>query len=180
MNFHSVGCKVLLSLSICYVSFSVAFYICDLLYSLLRLSFGKQDQSSTPTWQWVTLAPIFGSFILYLLVNKIKVFCALVNETTYSYGRFSNFCGLIFGLLLHSVKSFLKVGIPAQIVKLLLSFLFTIYLLLHTYSQLEGSSCCVFMSSLKNKKRLNIDNKGCRQYFIHQKWSSFNTGGKRS
>jgi hypothetical protein len=56
MNFPSAGCKVLLSLSVCSVSFSVAFYVCDLLYSLLRLSFGKQDQLPTPTWQWVTLA----------------------------------------------------------------------------------------------------------------------------
>jgi hypothetical protein len=91
MNFPCTGCKVLLSLSVCSVSFSTAFYICDLLYSVLSLSFGKQDQLPTPTWQWVTLAPIFGSFILYLLVNKIRVFCALVNETAYSCGRFSNF-----------------------------------------------------------------------------------------
>lgn len=77
MYFPSAGCKVLLSLSICSVSFSVAFYIGDLLYSLLRLSFGKQDQLPTPTWQWVTFAPIFGSFILYLLVNKIRVFVHL-------------------------------------------------------------------------------------------------------
>lgn len=91
MFFPSAGCKVLLSLSVCSVSFSVAFYTCDLLYSLLRLSFGKQDQLPTPTWQWVTLAPIFGSFILYLLVNKIRVFCALLNETAYSRWRFSSF-----------------------------------------------------------------------------------------
>jgi hypothetical protein len=48
MYFPSAGCKVLLSLSVCSVSFSVSFYICDLLDSLLRLSFGKQDQLPTP------------------------------------------------------------------------------------------------------------------------------------
>jgi len=49
MYFPSPRCKVFLSLSVCSVCFSVAFYICDLLYNLLRLSFGKQDQLPTPT-----------------------------------------------------------------------------------------------------------------------------------
>jgi hypothetical protein len=43
------------------------------------------------------------------------------------------FDGLIFGLLLHYDKSLLKVGIPTQIMKLLLFFLFVVYLLLHKY-----------------------------------------------
>ncbi len=49
MYFPSAGCKVFLSLSVYSVCFSVAFYIGDLLYSLLRLSFGKQDRLPTPT-----------------------------------------------------------------------------------------------------------------------------------
>jgi hypothetical protein len=88
-----------------------------------KISYQLQPDSGSP---W----PPSLAFILYLLVNKIRVFCARVNETAYSCGRFSIFCGLIFGLLLHSAKSLLKVGIPAQIVKLLLSFLFAVYLLL--------------------------------------------------
>jgi len=72
-----------------------------------------------------------------------------------------NFCGLIFGLLLHSAKSLQKVGIPAQIVKLLLSFLFAVYLLLPPITQvfIIGAflMLCVHVISFE-KKKLSTDN----------------------
>jgi hypothetical protein len=132
MYFPSAGCKVFLSLSVCSVSFSVDFYVCDLLYSLLRLSFGEQDQLPIPTWQWVTLAPVFGSFILYLLVNKIRVFVHLWIRQFIVVEGF-HFLWFDFWHITIFYWTLLKVGIPAQIMKLLLSFLCTVYLLLHRY-----------------------------------------------
>ncbi len=138
----------------------------------------------TPTWQWVTLAPIFGSFILYLLVNKIRVFRALVNETAYSCGRFSIFVVWFLAYYYILLKSLQKVGIPAQIVNLLLSFLFAVYLLLPPITQvfIIGAflMLCLHVISWK-KQKLSTDNRGgCRQYFVCRKWSSFSTGGRRS
>jgi hypothetical protein len=157
MYFPSAGCKVFLSLSVCSVCFSVAFYIDDLLYSLLRLSFGKQDWLPTPTWQWVTLAPVFGSFILYLLVDKIRVFVHLWIRQLIVVESF-HFLWFDFWHITLFCWSLLKVGIPAQIVKLLLSFL----LFISSYTGIDNWSVPYALCSCHPVKRhwLSTDNRG--------------------
>jgi hypothetical protein len=76
------------SLSVLFLSLWLFIYVISCIACLdphlvSKISYQLQPDSGSP---WPR---IFGSFILYLLVNKIRVFCALVNETGYSCGRFS-------------------------------------------------------------------------------------------
>jgi hypothetical protein len=140
----------------------VAFYICDLQYSLLRLSFGKQDQLPTPTWQWVTFAPIFGSFILYLLVNKIRVFVHLWMRQLIVVEGFH----YLWFDFWHITYSLLKVFWRLAFLHRLWSYYcFSFLLSILYYTGIDNWSFPHTLCSCHplKKHRLSTDNRGCWQ-----------------
>jgi hypothetical protein len=127
----------------------------------------------------VTLAHIFGYFIMYLFVNKIKVFSALVNERAYNCGRFSIFVVWFLAYYYILLKVFWRLAfmhILWSYYYLSLLLFISYYTCIYNWNVLHVVCSC----HLLKKKRLSIDNMGCKQYFVCLKWNSFSTCGRRS